>query len=114
MNIKELTDMLALSSEDFHQSKFIPWWTEDYEKFIYRYHIMDSDMIQEAKICLRECGKEYLLSPAGKLGLTLFHLLVWHNFYDDVNEMFSDGRLENSETDIPDCKGRQLEISQKD
>lgn len=108
MNTKELTDMLVESGEDFHQSKFIPWWTEDYEKFTYRYHMMEPDVIQEAKACIAECTREDLLSSAGKLGLTLFHLLVWHNFYDDVEKMLEDGRIGNADVDVPDQKGHGL------
>lgn len=106
MNSKELTEFLVKSSEDFNQSRFIPWWMEDYEKFTYRYHIMEKDVQQDAKICLAGCSREDLLSPVGKLGLTLFHLLIWHNFYDAVKEMLSDGRI--TDADVPDHKGHGL------
>ncbi|MBD5460275.1 MAG: hypothetical protein HDR26_04940 [Lachnospiraceae bacterium] len=108
MEIKELTDFLVESSENFYQSTFIPWWTEDYEKFIYRHHVMDQNVKQDAKACIARCGKEDLLTSAGKLGLTLFHLLVWHNFYDDVKEMLCDGRIADEEADMPDRKGHGL------
>lgn len=108
MNIQELTDLLVSSSEDFHQSRFIPWWVEDYEKFTYQYHIMEDSVVRDAKACLAECGKEDLLAPAGKLGLTLFHLLVWHNFYDTVERLLSDGRIEDTEADMPDHGGHGL------
>lgn len=108
MSIQELTDLLASSSEDFNQSSFIPWWVEDYEKFTYRYHIMDDATVREANACLAECGKEDLLAPAGKLGLTLFHLLVWHNFYDAAQKMLCDGRIEGTEADTPDQGGHGI------
>lgn len=108
MNMKKLTDMLAESSENYHQSKFIPWWIEDYQKFTYRYHIMNKETEREAKECLAACTKKDLLSSSGKLGLTLLHLLVWHNFYDEVEEMFRDGRLTDAEADVPDQKGHGL------
>lgn len=108
MNVKELTDLLVESSENFNQIKFIPWWKEDYEKFTYQYKIMEKDTVQNGQACLAECGKEELLTPAGKNGLTLFHLAVWHNFYDAVEEMLSDGRIEGAEVDVTDHKGHGL------
>lgn len=85
---------------------FIPWWEEDYEKFTYHYQTMEEDVKREAKTILAECGREELLSPAGKLGLTLFHLLVWHNFYDEVSEMLRDGRI--TDADITDRSGHGI------
>lgn len=108
MDIKELTDMLVASSEDFHQSKFIPWWVEDYEKFMYRYHMMEEGEKQQAEECLAGCTKEDLLAPVGKLGLTLFHLAVWHNFYDSVAAMLEEGRIGAGEVDVPDHMGHGL------
>ena len=108
MDVKELTDLLVASSEDFYQMKFIPWWEEDYEKHTYKYKVMEKETMQDAQACLAECGKEELLTPAGKYGLTLFHLAVWHNFYDAVEEMLCDGRIEGAEVDVTDHKGHGL------
>lgn len=106
MNSKELTEFLAQSSEDFNRSRFIPWWEEDYEKFTHHYQIMEEDIKREAKAILAECGREELLSHAGKSGLTLLHLLVWHNFYDEVSEILRDGRI--TDADITDRNGHGI------
>ena len=73
MDIKELTDLLVTSSEIFNQAKFIPWWEGDHENAIYAYNMLPAETVQEADACIAACGKEELLSPAGKMGLTLFH-----------------------------------------
>ena len=86
MDIKELTDLLVTSSQRTNQSKFIPWWEDDFENCIYRYDILKPEIVQEANTCLEECGKEVLLAPTGTYGLTLFHLLIWHNFYNAVEK----------------------------
>lgn len=108
MDKKELTDLLVLSSENFNQTKFIPWWVEDYHKFTYRYRILNEETVRAAEGCAAECRKEDLLSPAGSLGLTLFHLLVLHNFYDAVEKMLCDGRIKGEEINRPDHKGYGL------
>ena len=108
MDRKELTELLVTSSENFNQTKFIPWWVEDYKQFIYRYGILSEEIVRDAEECVAECGKEELLSPVGSLGLTLFHLLVLHNFYDAVKKMLCDGRVGGEDVDIPDHEGYGL------
>lgn len=108
MDRKELTDLLAASSEGSNQRKFIPWWEVEDESCIYMYDIFDDAMIRETEACLAECGSEDLLAPVGKAGLTLFHLLVWHNFYGLVEKMLCDGRVKGEDVDIPDHKGHGL------
>lgn len=108
MDIKELTDLLVTSSQRTNQSKFIPWWEDDFENCIYRYDILKPEIVQEANTCLEECGKEVLLAPTGTYGLTLFHLLIWHNFYNAVEKMLLEGKIEGEEINIPDHKGYGL------
>lgn len=108
MNVEELINLLVSSSEHYSQTKFIPWWNANHEDFTYKYNILEDDVIQDAEACLAECGKELLLSPVGRAGLTLFHLLVWHNFYDAVKKMLCDGRIGREDVDIPDHKGHGL------
>ncbi len=108
MDRKELTDLLVTSSECCNQSRFIPWWEVDHENCIYRYNMLEDKIIQEAESCLAECGKEELLAPVGKVGLTLFHLLVWHNFYGVVEKVLCDGRVEGEDVDVTDHKGYGL------
>lgn len=108
MHINELTEMLVESSQHFNRTKFIPWWEGDHEEAIYRYEIFSEETRQEVRDCTAECGKEELLAPVGSMGLSLFHLLVWHNFYDVVEELFGSGKLGKEEVDIRDGKGHGL------
>lgn len=87
MDAKELSKLLTESATRTNSSKYIPWWEDDFENCIYRYDIFKEDVVKEAESCLEQCSKETLLAPTGiygGYGLTLFHLLVWHNFYDAV------------------------------
>lgn len=108
MNLKELTDLLATSSERPNQAKFIPWWEEDYENFTYRYDILPKETVEDAEACLAACSRDELLAPAGSCGLTLLHLLVWHNFRTAVGQMLQDGRIGREEINCPDQKGHGL------
>ncbi len=108
MDLKELTELLVTSSEQFNQTKFIPWWEGDHENFTYKYNILPEETVQDAQDIIAVCGKDALLSPVGSLGLTLFHLLVWHNFYASVEKMLDDGRVEGENVNLPDHKGHGL------
>ncbi len=108
MDRKELTELLVASSEQCNQNRFIHWWQVDDENCIYVYDILEDEIIQGAEACLAECGREELLAPVGRVGLTLFHLLVWHNFYGLVEKMLCDGRVEGEDVDIPDHNGHGL------
>lgn len=108
MNITELTDLLVTSSQQFSQARFIPWWEDDYENCSYYYSILREETVQDANACLAACGREELLSPAGRYGLSLFHLCVWHNFYDAVDHMLRDGKITGDDVNLPDHKGYGL------
>ena len=108
MNLQELTELLVTSSEHFNQTKFIPWWEGNHEDFTYKYSILPAKTVEEAESLIAECGTEELLAPVGSIGLTLFHLLVWHNFYDAVKKMLCDGRVEGGNVDLPDHNGHGL------
>lgn len=108
MDLKELTELLVTSSEQFNQTKFIPWWEGDHENFTYKYDILPEETVQDAQDIIAVCGRDELLSPVGSLGLTLFHLLVWHNFYTSVEKMLDDGRVEGENVNLPDHKGHGL------
>lgn len=108
MNLNELTELLTTSSEQFNQAKFIPWWEYDYETVLYRYEILTEETVQEAHACIAECGRDELLSPVGRLGLTLFHLLVWHNFYDTVSNLLCEGTITREDINIPDYNSHGL------
>ena len=102
MNISELTDMLVISSQQYNQAKFNPWWNGNHEEAIYRYSTFSKEALQNARDCLAECGKDALLSPVGDMGLNLFHLSVWHNFHDIVKELLCDGRINREDINRPD------------
>ena len=109
MDIKELTELLVESSEKCNQTKYIPWWKTTFkEEENYYDKIICGTTLQDAEECLDKCTKEELLAPTGIYGLTLFHLLVWHNFYDAVEKMFGDGRIERDVVNLTDHKGYGL------
>lgn len=107
MDAKELLDLLVISSQRTNSAKYIPWWEGNHEEAIYCYDIFEEKEVKEAEICLADCGKETLLTTGGYYGLTLFHLLIWHNFYDAVEKMLCDGRIKE-EINMPDTKGNGL------
>ncbi len=106
--MKELIELLVKSSENFSSTSFIPWWDGDHKDTYYYYNMFEDHVIKEVEEGIGECGKEMLLSPVGKVGLTLFHLLVWHNFYNAVERVLCDGRVEGEEINMPDHKGHGL------
>ena len=108
MNINELTDMLVTSSQQYNQAKFHPWWEGNHEEAIYRYSIFSGKTLQDARECVAGCKKEEVLSPVGNAGVTLFHLLVWHNFYDVVEDLLRAKMVGAEEIDRTDDKGHGL------
>ncbi len=108
MNISELTDMLVTSSQQYNQAKFNPWWEGDHKEAIYRYSIFSEKDLEGARDCVAGCGKEEIFSPVGEVGLTLFHLLVWHNFQDVVKDLLDSGKAGRDEVNMPDGKGYGL------
>lgn len=108
MDIRELTDILVKSSQRTNQSKYIPWWEDDFENCIYRYDIFGEEEVRAMEACIAECGREALTAPVGSYGLTLLHLLVWHNFYDAVSKLLCEGKIEGEEINMPDHKGHGI------
>ena len=91
MEVKELINLFANSSQRASEAQYIPWWEGNHEDAIYRYSVFKKEVVQEIEACVAECEKETLLTTGGYYGLTLFHFLVWHNFYDAVEKMLCDG-----------------------
>lgn len=104
MEIKELKDML-LQSVESNRSRYIPWWEADFEHVTYKYDIYKEEEIQAAEACIRECTAEELSEGIGREGYTLFHLLVWLGFYDAVEIILKENKVE---VDLTDHKGRGI------
>lgn len=108
MDIRELTELLVESGKNSNRAVYIPWWEDDHENQIYRCHVLEAETVENAESCLAECGKEQLFAPVNRYGITLFQMLVWHNFYHAVEGMLGDGRVEGDEINLPDQKGRGI------
>ena len=54
MDIKELTDLLVISSQRTNQSKYIPWWEDDFENCIYRYDIFEDETVQDINALVKD------------------------------------------------------------
>lgn len=106
MDVKELTDLLVSSCES-NRCKYIPWWEDSKESSnsIYRFNVFTDEQIQDIEECINGCSVDIISKPAGNMGLSLFHMLVWHNFYNSVKKI-----LEGADIDIniTDCKGRGI------
>lgn len=108
MNKQQLTDLLAVSGENYSQAAYIPWWTEadsssDYDD--YNNEALDEKTVKEAEACLAEWTGEELLSPIGQSGMSAFHFLVWLNFYDAVEQILLGGKIPPAQINTPDCRG---------
>lgn len=90
MEIKELTDILVSSLES-NRAKYVPWWEDDFENCMYSYEMFSKEDIENITECIKNCEKEVLFTKVGCMGLSLFHLLVWHNFYDVVKTLIDEG-----------------------
>lgn len=47
MDIKELTTLLTTSATRTNQSKFIPWWEDNFENCTYRYDIFPENVVAD-------------------------------------------------------------------
>lgn len=101
MDIKELTKTLdtSIGSNNY---KFIPWWEVDEENCMYKYNMFSEEYIKGAEECLSGCSKELLEDTTENRGMSLFHLLVWHNFYDAVKRMLDEKGVNVNLTDGAD------------
>lgn len=104
MDIKELTKTLD-SSIGSNNYKFIPWWEVEDDNCMYKYNMFSEEDIKGAGECIAECSKEMLEDTSENRGMSLFHLLVWHNFYDAV-KMILDEKGVN--VNLTDGKNRGL------
>lgn len=86
MKENELIELLAATVES-NRGKYVPWWDFDYEKCMYRYELFTEEEIKSVTEWAGQCTQEALLTTAGSMGFTVFHLLVWANFYDAVENI---------------------------
>ena len=106
MDIKELSKILG-NSLTSNRSKYIPWWTCEFNENMYRYNLFTQEEIKEVQDCLANCDKTALTDTSDNYGLTLFHLLVWHNFFDIVKTILDDESL-GIDVNITDGRGKGL------
>lgn len=81
MNLKEIIKKLSESAESTN-GKFIPWWEEDAYECDYNDQIFTPEEIHEVEEYVKTCDADTLSAPDKDSGYSLFHLLVWLNFYD--------------------------------
>ncbi|MDE7298580.1 MAG: ankyrin repeat domain-containing protein [Lachnospiraceae bacterium] len=106
MDIKELIKILG-DSIGSNNGKYIPWWTCEFDENMYRYHLFKAEEVQAAQECLAGCDKAVLTDTSGNWGLSLFHLLVWHNFLEAVEKILRDENL-GIDVNMTDGRGKGL------
>lgn len=104
MDIKELIKTLG-SSIGSSRCKYVPWWDADPEDDRFRYSMFTEQEIQDAEACLADCPGETMGDVSGVWGLSLFHLLVWHNLYNAVKKVLEDAAVDVS---IADGRGKGM------
>lgn len=102
MNINEITTLLTDSATN--TGKYIPWWEYDPDNCDYQDHLFPPEEIQQIIECIRTCDAKTLSTPDGTTGYSLFHLLVWHNFYESVKTALSLG----VDANLTDGQGREV------
>lgn len=92
MDFKEMSAMLAESATD-SDGRYIPWWEDDFtdEECEYEDNLFTAEEIREIEECAKACGTDDMTAPVSGVGYPLFHLLVWHNFYNAVKKALDDG-----------------------
>lgn len=92
MDFKEMSAMLAESATD-SDGRYIPWWADDFtdEECEYEDNLFTAEEIREIEECAKACGTDDMTAPVSGVGYPLFHLLVWHNFYNAVKKALDDG-----------------------
>lgn len=106
MDINELKKALG-DSVTSNQSKYIPWWTCEFDENMYRYHLYKPEEIQSVEDCLAGCDKAALSDTSGNGGLSLFHMLVWCNFYHAIENILNNTDL-GIDVNMTDGRGKGL------
>lgn len=100
MNLKEITRKLS-DSASCSNGAFIPWWEDDFDECDYDDQIFAPEEIEEVEECVKNCDADTLSIPDNESGYSLFHLLVWLNFYDAAKAALAAG----VPADLADGKG---------
>lgn len=103
MDVKELTATLVKSCESGN-GKFVAWWDEDPDG-MYRYSLFKQAEIEEIEACVAAAEPTELAATCGENKLTLFHLLVWLNFYSAIEGVL---KKKTVKPDITDGNGRGI------
>ncbi len=103
MNIKQLTEKLSKSSIS-NNGKYVPWWSNWENDDYCRYDIFSAEEIAETDELIATATAEELTAPICAYKYTLFHLLVWHNFYNAVKSVIE--RNLGIEVDLTDGGGK--------
>ncbi len=90
MDMQEITELL-LNAAESRSGKFVPWWEDNFENCDYRNLIFTPEEIQQVEEAVASCGVEVLSAPVGTEGYSLFHLLVWLNFYTAAERALNAG-----------------------
>ncbi len=98
MEVKELKSMLVQSGES-QRSKYIPWWEGNIDDFTYKYEVFSSEEISAVEAWAESCSGTELSETVGSGGFTLFHFLVWLNFYHVVEKVLEEGKVAVNMTD---------------
>ncbi len=107
MDIKELKKTLA-DSISSSRNKYIPWWSiESNENTMFCNSVFTAEEIPAAELCLEGCDKAALSDTSGSWGMSLFHLLVWHNFYDAAEKILND-ESRAVDVNLTDGRGKGL------
>lgn len=103
MNIKQLTEKLSKSSIS-NNGKYVPWWSNWENDDYCRYDIFSAEEIAETDELIATATAEELTAPICAYKYTLFHLLVWHNFYNAVKSVIE--RNLGIDVDLTDGGGK--------
>lgn len=90
MDIENVAAILKESAEN-SDGKYIPWWEDDFEHCEYQNNLFTAEEIQQIEECVTVCGIGCLSALVQGSCYTLFHFLVWHNFYYAVKKALEEG-----------------------
>lgn len=100
MDIENVAAILKESAEN-SDGKYIPWWEDDFLHCEYKKNLFTMEEIQQIEECVAGCENNCLSKAVQGSDYTLFHFLVWHNFYQAVKRALENG----VDANLPDSSG---------